>query len=222
MNQPMAGDGRHIENGDLIRLLDGECQPEEEEWINRHLRDCTDCRRSAAELEQLSHLFGLALRRGDAAAESSEGTPRRVTGAVGTRSVVRRWTRMRMLRAAAVLLVVAIAASPARAWLVEGWLAIRSLFTEAPQPAQPMEEPSIDVAEAMAVVTFTAVDSSFSLEVVSTQSRGTVTIAVDSVSSVTARVIGGDGTEELVVLPGGLRIVNSAASTASYEIIVPP
>jgi hypothetical protein len=35
-------------------------------------------------------------------------------------------------------------------------------------------------------------------------------------------VLGGDGSEELVVLPGGLRILNVATSTASYEIVLPP
>ncbi len=212
MTQPMAGDGGHIEDGDLIRLLDRECLPEEEEQIRQHLRDCAECRRSAAELERLSHQFGLALRRGDVAGESS---------AVDAQAVARARFPRRMLQAAAILLIVAVAASPARAWLVEGWLALRSLFTEAPAPGQPEGEPSIGVVETTAVVTFPAVGSDFSLEVVSTQSRGTVVIAIDSVPSASARVLGGDGSEELVVLPGGLRILNAAASTASYEILLP-
>jgi anti-sigma factor RsiW len=209
----MAGDGGHLENGDLIRLLDRECSSEEEERIKRHLRDCVACRQNAAELERLSHLFGLALQRGDVTGDTS---------AAETRPLRRRWPRKRMLQAAAILLIVAAAASPARAWLVEGWLALRSLFTEAPAPVQPEREPSIGVAETTAVVTFAAVGSDFSLEVVSAQSRGTVVIASGSVPSASARVLGGDGSEELVVLPGGLRILNVATSTASYEIVLPP
>jgi hypothetical protein len=213
MTQPTAGNGGHLENGDLIRLLDRECLPEEEERINRHLRDCVACRQNAAELERLSHQFGLALQQGDATGDTS---------AAETRPLRRRWSRRRILQAAAILFIIAAAASPARAWLVEGWLAIRSLFTEAPAPAPPLEGPAIDVAETTAVVTFAAVGSDFSLEVISTQSQGTVVIAVDSVPSASARVLGGDGSEELVVLPGGLRILNAAASTASYEIVLPP
>jgi hypothetical protein len=207
----MAGNGGHLENGHLIRLLDRECPPEEEARINRHLRDCVTCRQNAAELEHLSDRFRLALQHGDGA-EGTAHTPARA----------HRWPRRRLVQAAAIFLVVAVAASPARGWLVEGWHAIRSLFTEAPAPPPPREEPAIDVAETTAVVTFAAAGSDFSLEVISTQGRGTVFITVDSVPSASARVLGGDGSEELVVLPGGLRILNAAASTASYEIVLPP
>jgi hypothetical protein len=206
----MAGDGGHIENGDLIRLLDGECPPEEEARIRRHLQHCEECRRGVAELEQLSDRFRLALQHGDGA-----------EGAVRTPVRARRWPRRRLLQAAAIFLVVAVAASPARGWLVEGWHAIRSLFVEAPTPEESEGEPVIDVGETTAVVTFAAADPDFSLEVASTQRRGTVAIAIDSVPSASARVLGGDGSEELVVLPGGLRIHNTVASTASYEILLP-
>jgi anti-sigma factor RsiW len=74
MTQPMAGNGGHLENGHLIRLLDRECPPEEEARINRHLRDCVTCRQNAAELEHLSDRFRLALQHGDGA-EGTAHTP---------------------------------------------------------------------------------------------------------------------------------------------------
>jgi hypothetical protein len=201
----------HIENGELIRLLDGECPPEEEARMRRHLQHCEECRRGAAELEQLSDRFRLALQHGDAA-EGVAHAPARA----------RRWPRRRLLQAAAIFLVVAVAASPARGWLVEGWHAIRSLFVEAPAPEGPVGAPGIDVGETTAVVTFATVGAEFRLDVLSTQHRGTVTIATDSVESASARVLGGDGSEELVVFPGGLRILNAPTSAASYEVLLPP
>ena len=34
-------------------------------------------------------------------------------------------------------------------------------------------------------------------------------------------MIGGDGTSEMILLPGGLRVRNSASSTVSYEVQLP-
>lgn len=181
--------------------------------MRNHLRSCATCRDGAAELEQLSERFRLALRSDNGVADS---------GAAAMEPAARRWPRRRLLQAAAIFLVVAVAVSPARAWLVEGWRAIRSLFTEAPASEPAEGEPTIEVGETTAVVTFAVAGSAFRLDVASTQRRGTITVATDSVASASARVLGGDGSEELVVLPEGLRILNAATSTASYEVVLPP
>jgi predicted anti-sigma-YlaC factor YlaD len=222
MNRLTANGGPHIEDGDLVRLLDGECPPQEERLLRTHLGECADCRREADELERLSKGFSLALERGDPASAAGEAGEIRQDEAVVPRLPAHRWTRFQILRAAAVvaLLITALAVSPARAWLVDGWQAIKSLFVEEPAPEQPAAiEP--EAPDVTAVVSFALVGPRFRLEVSSTQSRGTISLAVDSVPSASARVLGGNGHEELVVLQGGLRLLNGFESTASSEIVIP-
>lgn len=219
---PVTKDGNHIEDGDIIRLLDGECGQAEERSIREHLRECAQCQSEADELERLSRGFRLLLQRADVMPSPSEATTRR-----GEKPAVRpvltpRWTQTRVLKAAAVvaLVITAIGVSPARAWLVDGWQAIRSLFVEGSvEPTQPL--PPAETATAPAVVTFTPPGPAFTIDVSSAQISGTVSLAMDSGPSASARVLGGDGSEELVVHRGGLHIVNAPTSSARYEIVVP-
>ncbi len=205
-----------------MRLLDGECLPAEQQSIREHLRECAECRRAADELERLSQDFSNLLQSGDSLpAPSVAGATHRQEVAV-TYVFTRRWTRMRILRAAAVvaLIITAIGVSPARAWLVDGWQAIRSLFSE--ESAMPPEQPTpVETPDATAVVSFAPAGTTFSIEVSRAQSQGVISLVIDSGPSASARVRGGDGSEELVVLPAGLRIVNAPTSSANYEIVVP-
>jgi hypothetical protein len=219
---PMPKDGNHIEDGDIIRLLDGECGQDEKRSIREHLQDCAQCQHEADELERLSRGFGLLLQRADVMPAPSEATTRRGEKPAVGLMLAPRWTRTRVLKAAAVvaLVITAIGVSPARAWLVDGWQAIRSLFTEgSAEPKQP--PPPSETATAPAVVTFTPRGPAFTIDVSSAQISGTVSLAMDSGPSASARVLGGDGSEELVVHRGGLHIVNAPTSSARYEIVVP-
>ncbi|UCG85064.1 MAG: zf-HC2 domain-containing protein [Gemmatimonadota bacterium] len=222
MIRPLVNDGQHIQDGDIIRLLDGECVPAEERLIREHLRECAECRREADELERLSEGFGRLLRHADAVPVPSERGEAGHEEAVVTGVLTRRWTRTRVLKAAAVvaLIITAVGVSPARAWFIDGWQAIRSLFSGEPAvPAEPA--PPVETPNAAAIVRFTPTGPTFTIEVSSAQSNGTVSLAVDPGPSASARVLGGDGREEFVVFPGGLRIMNDPTSSASYEIVVP-
>lgn len=216
---PVTKDGNHIEDGDIIRLLDGECGQAEERSIREHLRECAQCQSEADELERLSRGFGLLLQRADVTPAQSEATTRRLEKPAARPVHTPRWTRTRVLKAAAVvaLVITAIGVSPARAWLVDGWQAIKSLFVE--ESAEPTQPP--ETATAPAVVTFTPRGPAFTIDVSSAQISGTVSLAMDSGPSASARVLGGDGSEELVVHRGGLHIVNAPTSSARYEIVVP-
>lgn len=222
MIRSVTSDDKHIEDGDIIRLLDGECVPDEERLIRRHLLECDRCRREADELERLSRGFGFLLQRADLVPVPTDGTNRRPEETAVTHALKPRWTRIRILKAAAAvaLVITAIGVSPARAWLVDGWQAIRSLFTEeSAAPTQP-SSPS-ETATAPAVVTFTPRGPEFTIDVSSAQATGKISLAIDSAPLASARVLGGDGSEELIVHRGGLRIVNTPTSSASYEIAVP-
>jgi hypothetical protein len=222
MIRSVTNDGKHIEDGDIIRLLDGECVPDEERLIREHLLECVRCRREADELERLSRGFGLLLQRADVIPATTDGTNKRGEETAVTHTLKPRWTRIRVLKAAAAvaLVITAIGVSPARAWLVDGWQAIRSLFSE--ESAAPIQPPSpSETATAPAVVTFTPRGPAFTIDVSSAQVTGKVSLAIDSGPLASARVLGGDGSEEFIVHRGGLRIVNTPTSSASYEIVVP-
>jgi hypothetical protein len=59
------------------------------------------------------------------------------------------------------------------------------------------------------------------LQVIQVQAEGTLYLTVAPTASASAGVIGGSGSEEIVVLPNGFQIRNAATSTASYEVRLP-
>jgi hypothetical protein len=61
----------------------------------------------------------------------------------------------------------------------------------------------------------------FVLEFAARQAGGTLTVRPDPGSEVAVEATGGGGAP-LLVLPGGVRIRNTAASTASYRVALPP
>lgn len=217
-----VNEGQHLEDGDIIRLLDGECAAAEEESIRAHLEMCAECRRAADELELLSQGFSRVVGQLDVLPSTTRGGATARADVPVVRLPRTRWTRTRILKAAAVVALVttAVAVSPARAWLIGGFQAIRSLFEEETIEA-PRRPVSAETPEAAAVVSFRPAGSTLSIEVSSTQPQGTIALTLGAGLSASAVVLGGHGDEELIVLPEALRIMNSSSSSASYEIVVP-
>jgi anti-sigma factor RsiW len=223
MIQPAADDGRHMEDGDVIRLLDGECSQEEARLFHAHLHECDECRCKMDELCQLSQDFSCALQLEDQPATPRDSSPPEVVGKIRPSVLQRHWSRWRVTRAAAaiVILTAALSATPARAWLAERWDALKSLVVGAPAE-QPEAVPApIEPRELGPVITFTPAGPEFTLRIVHVQAGGTLYLTVDPTASASAGVIGGDGSEEIVVLPDGFQIRNAATSTASYEVRLP-
>jgi hypothetical protein len=128
------------------------------------------------------------------------------------------------LRAAAVLaaMVLVFTATPARALFVRGWEALRSLVAAAPSEP-PATAPETEVAEpdVSSVLRFTPHGPEFRLEFLSRPQAGTLVLSLDSVPVASAGIIGGEASDEMILLPDGLRVRNSATSTASYEVQLP-
>jgi hypothetical protein len=223
MMQPAAGDGRHLEDGDVIRLLDGECSEQEAQSFHTHLDRCDDCQRKMDELRHLSQQFSSALQVADEAPATGDSRPPEVVGTI--RPAPRRWhwTRWRVTRAAAaiVILAAALSATPARAWLVDGWDTLRSLLMRESTEQPEVAPAPVESAEPSSVITFAPAGPEFMLQVIQVQAEGTLYLTVAPTVSASAGVIGGSGGEEIVVLPNGFQIRNAATSTASYEVRLP-
>jgi len=195
----------HVEDGALMRLLDGECAAEERAQLESHLATCPACAERRRMLESVAKSVTAALVSGDSPAPSRRVTPRR-------------W-RMGALRAAAVLLLasVGVAAArvpPVRAWLSARWADLRGLV--APRPTPEAE------ARGTTTVRFVPTTATFTIELVARQDTGALTIDVSADSVASATVTPGMGSEELVVLPAGLRVVNRPDDRASYEVRLTP
>lgn len=212
-------DERHLEPGDMIRLLDGECQTEEERLGRSHLADCPDCRRKADRLGRLSDRFYEAMFELDeAASHVSLPTWRCSISSNGLVRRLRTWlSRRPALLAAAVLVVLVLGASvtPARAWVAAGRRAVTSLLSGATQPA-----PEVPL-QTMSTVSFVPSGEDFLIDVASIQAGGTLSVAVDTVAAASARIGAGELPGELVVLGSGLGIRNVSSSSASYALVIP-
>jgi hypothetical protein len=129
----------------------------------------------------------------------------------------RRWG-LRAAAAAVIVLGVAGAVTPVRAWIVQStqalWAAITSRTDTQGASPSPSLHPSASIA-------FVPLGTDFTLEVTSLQATGRLTLAGVPSDTATTVVTGGSGSEQLIVLPDGLRIANAAGSGASYVVRLP-
>jgi len=225
MNGSRVDRGPHIDDGDLIRLLDGECPTEEAGQIRAHIEDCSECSENFHTLKNASERFSSLLAELDVSAPREVGKGSDVGTTSGPPESRRfRFFSPRVLSAAAVLaaMVLVLAATPARAWLFRGWEALRSLVTSETNDV-PVETaaPEATGPEISSVIRFTPRGPTFRLEFTNRPAAGTVVLLFDSVATASAGLVGGDGTEGIILLPYGLRVHTSPSSTASYELRLP-
>ena len=193
----------HPDDGTLIRYLDDECEDSERSEVQRHLADCPACGGRFAALRARAAMVSAALRAADPV------TARRRTA--------RRWG-VRAAAAAVIVLGIAGTVTPVRAWIVQGtrvlWAAITGRTDAQGAAPPPSMHPSASVA-------FVPLGTEFTLEVTSRQAAGRLTLAGVPGDTATTVVTGGSGSEQLIVLPDGLRIANTAGSGASYVVKLP-
>jgi hypothetical protein len=116
-----------------------------------------------------------------------------------------------------VLLAIGGAVRPVRAWVLERVEALWTALTGGSEsPASVAPAPPAQTA-----VSFVPADGPFTIELAGRQTAGTLVLEVVPGDTARATVLGGSGAESLVVLPGGLRIVNPPGSAARYRIALP-
>jgi len=212
-------DCQHVDDGDLIRLRDGECPLTEERILRDHLDKCHTCRENSERFEQLADGFFDAMDRIQHPAAMRSARQKAMNNApIGAFAAgTQPWHGHRSVRVAAVVaavLALTLTTAPARAMVAAGWRAVKTLFVGAPPT---MAEPQ----QATSLVSFVPQGDAFLIDFLHTQSRGALSVVVDTVSSASARVMGGDGMDELIVLQAGLRVRNRTTSAASYELRLP-
>lgn len=200
----------HVADGDLVRLMDGACEPTERTQLERHVVACVPCTTRLRALRRQSDLVSRTLAEMDRPA---------------TLAPERRWRVLRPAVAAALVLIgIGAGVEPVRAWLVQQTNALWSAVAGVRAPeaeataAAPVQAPA---APGEASVAFVPAGDVFRLEVGAHQAGGTLVIETAAGDTARATVLGGSEHENLLVLPSGLRIVNGASSSATYRITLP-
>ncbi len=201
----------HLEDGALIRFIDGEANAQERTAVETHTVDCPACATRLAELRRLSASVSAAFTAADVSPRPFVYPP-----------VLRRSRRSRipLSAAAAILLVVgaiAVAAPPVRAWIRARWVELRGASSQQRGSAPPTPQNARPTT-----VRFVPREASFTIELTGPQSGGVLTVDVSEDTIATAVLSDGSGEgEELVVMPMGLKIVNHQNAVASYVVRLP-
>ena len=208
---------QHIDGGDLIRLLDSECEGEEERLLRQHVATCTECKQRYDQRARLSERFSLALMDLEESVPIRPVERRKQPEPRSRLSMLRLWwsrKTVRVLAITTVILVLGAAVTPARAWVIAGFEALKSLISSEPGLAPPEQQDA-------PVVHFALFGEEFLIEFTEAQSSGTLSLVVDTVTLASTRILGDRRQDELSVLRSGLRVSNTAESSASYEVTIP-
>jgi hypothetical protein len=201
--------GDHLADGLLLQLIDQ--QPEAPADARRHLDACAHCASRLDKLRDAGTLFRSALP--DVA----------MPDIVLARPKSRRAARLMPvpLAVAATLVVLASAAAatpPVRAWIMR-YLAPEPAVATVTTP--PSTAPVPATRSSGIIASFAPTDTSLIIRFDRRQARGTLELTVAGADRISAQAIDGTSAEELFVLPGQLRVVNTTTSVASYRVTVP-
>ncbi|HET9332573.1 MAG TPA: zf-HC2 domain-containing protein [Gemmatimonadota bacterium] len=202
---------RHLDDGALVRRLDGELEPGEAVAVEAHLADCDRCRIAMDSIAALSARFSHALPLVDAAPAPGVVRVRRVTP----------WQASPIWRVAAAIAFVAglaLAIAPVRAWVAE-WLGMGGGRTAA-ESADPPDTPGPAPDRGGVRVAFVPTGEEFRVLVTAPQEEGELRLESAPGDTATGEVVGA-ADADLLVLPDGLGIRNDPFSTGDYRVVVP-
>ncbi|MBR9988582.1 MAG: hypothetical protein KFH98_02445 [Gemmatimonadetes bacterium] len=213
----MQSDRLHVTDDVLVRIVDDAAFTQEQSLARSHLAGCSTCTERLSAIERRTHALRALLHEADPAMPPMQppvpGTGGRLhmVSAPPMRHRPRVW-----LKAAAVLLLIAgaaVMATPARARVLD-W--IRDTFRSPAPVGAPAESESASPSS----VEFVPEGDELVIHIMDAGGGGELRIRPHDRASVTARALNATGRVELLVLPDGLRIVNTGAR-ATYEVAVP-
>ena len=183
-----------------------------------HLDGCAECRERLGVLERRGRRLAARIAELDFPADFRRPT----LSAARPRPSGAGW-----IRAAAVLLVVIaplLLVPPARAWAL-GWVRARwaqvTTGRIAPATTQaPRAAVSADTTRSR--IRFVPTTDEIAIEFAAQQARGALLLSATSETSVVFEVVDGTGDEVPLVHEGGLRVLNTPISGASYRVALPP
>ena len=212
----------HLSDGVLLALHDRERDDDrhvELDGSRAHLADCETCRARAAEIAEYSARTHESLSAILVPSVSEESFRRHLTARTRPAPVSRRPTLA--AAAAVIVLAAAAAASPVRDWLRRR---IEQPRVET-RPAAPavVAEPAPSPERGGATISFAPTGATFTLRFDSLPEAGSLRVITTPATAISARVAGGAGTggDEMVVLPGEIRVRNAGTARASYELSLP-
>jgi pyruvate/2-oxoglutarate dehydrogenase complex dihydrolipoamide acyltransferase (E2) component len=227
MHAPPADE--HLDDGALVRLIDGEAAEDERAGVEAHLAACPVCAARLGSLRRRSVNLGLLLARGDfavpapsvPAAPMDELAARREARRAAPAAPSRVW--LRAAAVAALVIGAGLFSSPVRAWFRD---LLGGAASNAPVAVQPAPAPAPAPAEGSpatsARVRFTPQGDELAVEIAHAQASGALVLATSPSSAATAEVRAPAGAlADLLVLPTGLRIDNRETSVAEYHVAVP-
>jgi hypothetical protein len=210
----------HASDGVLLALHDAEHDPGLDA-SRAHVEQCDTCRSRLAGVAADASRVRSALASIPIPYVTEDAFGHRLA-ATRSRTARRVWSRPSWLAAAAVLVLAGIAAAgPIRDWLRRRAERPTIDSRSAPPPVPP--ESVVTTSRSGATVSFAAVGPDFIVRLDSVPDAGTLTASATSGPLVSARVANGAGTggDDLVVLPGELRVRNTTGARASYELRLP-
>lgn len=206
--------GGHLDEGTLLRAIDGQLAADERAAVVAHLGACRAC---ADARDGLAAVATEVTRALDATLVAPAGLPRavRLVPRAPARAVPR-W----LMAAALVFFAVlgALAFPQGRAWAAELWRMLRPAAAvpveAAPRAADPPAAPADRV-----LVEVTPTDPVMVLEFAARGTAGTVSVEPHQSPRLVLR---GDATPPVLVFPSALRVSNDSMPRADFRVLVPP
>jgi hypothetical protein len=221
---------RHLDEGDVVRFLDGEGTLDEQRQWDSHLLTCGRCKGEVEELRAGSRAIAEWLARAAFEDDLEDASPRPRSGAphepghglggrvLGGRVLGGRVLRRPWLEAAVIALLLAapvVAIPAAREWV----LGRLTPGAEPVAPATAAVEGEPDRQPVM--IRFQPVAGSFLVEIAATQRGGTLTLARSMDDEAAFEVGAGSDGPETTVSAQGIRVDNQATTRSSYRLSLP-
>jgi hypothetical protein len=225
MTAPPVHSSPHPSDGVLLALHDGERDGERRSELDAgraHLEQCGECRTRMDAIAAHTVQVRRSLASIPIPSVSEREFGRRLASA-NARHSAPMWRRPGLLAAAAVVVLAgAAAASPIREW-IRHHMAASLVDIQPTASSVGRDSAAPQPNRAGATISFAPVGPTFTVRLDSLPTSGSLNAAATTDAMISARVAAGAGTggDEMVVLPGELRVPNTRASGASYEISLP-
>jgi hypothetical protein len=208
----------HVDDGVLLAIHDQQLDTGLDA-ARLHVQRCAECTARMAAIARHGETVRDALASISVPSLDASSFRRRLARTRSARAVSFLRRPATLAAAAVIVVAVAAAASPVRHWLT------RRMGRAAPPPTLPKSNDHVVKSKlpAGATISFAAPGPEFTVTLDSLPAAGVVTASRTIRNEISARVAHGVGTggDAMVVLPNELRLHNSEASRASYDILVP-
>lgn len=215
--ETLGAPGAHLDEGALLRRLDGELEVDEATEVEAHIALCPRCRGELEAIAAAADRVAASLRLMDQAPATDGPHPE-----VARRAASPAWHGSPIWRAAAAIALLAglaLAIAPVRAWIGER-LGIGIDHTTAGSPTSAGAPAAASGEDSSVRVAFVPTGDRFRILLAAPQAEGALHLAAAPGDTASGEIVGTDDAD-LLVLPDGLGIRNHPFSTADYRVAVP-